>query len=224
MTTLYIANKNYSSWSLVPWSLLTELGIPFEEKLMPFHGAAFKTFSPSGKVPCLVDGAITVWDSAAIIEFLADTHSNVWPADKAARAFARCIAAEMHSGFMPLRNQCGMNCGLRVKLRRVDDALQRDLARLDALVADGIARFGGPFLAGAKFSAADAMYAPVAYRLQTFDPPVAPATRDYFQRLRELPSLQAWYRAALAETWRDAGHDAEAAEWGTVTEDLRAVA
>lgn len=224
MTTLYIANKNYSSWSLVPWSLLTELGIPFEEKLMPFHGAAFKTFSPSGKVPCLVDGAITVWDSAAIIEYLADTQRNVWPADRTARAFARCIAAEMHSGFMPLRNQCGMNCGLRVTLHRVDDDLQRDLARLDALVADGITRFGGPFLAGAQFTAADAMYAPVAYRLQTFAPPVAPATRAYFQRLRDLPSLQAWYRAALAETWRDAGHDAEAAEWGTITEDLRAVA
>jgi glutathione S-transferase len=224
MPTLYIANKNYSSWSLVPWVLLRELAIPFEEKLMPFHGTAFKTFSPSGKVPCLTDGQVTVWDSAAITEYLAEAHPEVWPADKAARAFARCVAAEMHSGFMPLRNQCGMNCGLRVKLHGVDADLQRDLARLDALVADGLARFGGPFLAGAAFSAADACYAPVAYRLQTYAPPVAPATDAYFKRVRALPSMQDWYRAALAETWRDAGHDAEAAEWGAVTEDLRAVA
>ena len=224
MPTLYIANKNYSSWSLVPWVLLRQLAIPFEEKLVPFHATPFTAFSPSGKVPCLVDGALTVWDSAAIIEYLADTHANIWPADKAARAFARCVAAEMHSGFMPLRNQCGMNCGLRVKLHRVDAALARDLARLDALVADGLARFGGPFLAGAAFSAVDAMYAPVAFRLNTFAPPVAAATRDYFQRVLALPAMQAWYRAALAETWRDAGHDAEAAERGAVTEDLRAVA
>lgn len=224
MPTLYIANKNYSSWSLVPWVLMHERGIAFEEKLMPFHGAAFKTFSPSGKVPCLADGAITVWDSLAITEYLAESNPGVWPTDKAARAFARCVAAEMHSGFMPLRNQCGMNCGLRVKLHRVDDALQRDLARLDALVKDGLGRFGGPFLAGQAFSAADAFYAPVAYRLLTFSPPVAEATHAYFERLRALDSMQAWYRAALAETWRDAGHDAEAAEWGTITEDLRAVA
>ncbi|TAN01803.1 MAG: glutathione S-transferase family protein [Rhodanobacteraceae bacterium] len=222
MLTLYIANKNYSSWSLRPWVLLRELGIPFEEKLMPFHGGAFTSFSPSGKVPCLVDGAITVWDSLAITEYLAETRPEVWPADKAARAFARCAAAEMHSGFMALRTQCGMNCGIRVKLRRIDEALQRELARLNALWNDGLQRFGGPFLAGTKFTAADAFFAPVAFRIQTYAPPLDATANAYAQRLLALPSMQDWYRAALAETWRDAAHDAEVAEWGLVTQDLRA--
>jgi glutathione S-transferase len=222
MPTLYIANKNYSSWSLRPWVLLRELGIPFEEKVMPFHGGAFTAFSPSGKVPCLVDGAVTVWDSLAITEYVAESHPQVWPADKAARAFARCAAAEMHSGFAALRTQCGMNCGIRVKLYRVDDALHRDLARLNALWNDGLQRFGVPFLAGGKFSAADAFFAPVAFRIQTYAPPLDDAANAYARRLLALPSMQDWYRAALAETWRDAAHDAEVAEWGTVTEDLRA--
>ncbi|MBN8736591.1 MAG: glutathione S-transferase family protein [Xanthomonadales bacterium] len=222
MPTLYIANKNYSSWSLRPWVLLRELGIAFEEKIMPFHGGAFTRFSPSGKVPCLTDGATTVWDSLAITEYLAEAHPGVWPADKAARAFARCAAAEMHSGFMALRTQCGMNCGIRVKLRRIDNALKGDLARLDALWNDGLQRFGGPFLAGGRFTAADAFFAPVAFRIQTYAPPLDDAANAYAQRLLALPSMQDWYRAALAETWRDAAHDAEVAQWGTVTEDLRA--
>lgn len=222
MPALYIANKNYSSWSLRPWVLLHELGIPFEEKVMPFHGGAFTAFSPSGKVPCLVDGAVTVWDSLAITEYVAESHSQVWPADKTARAFARCAAAEMHSGFMALRTQCGMNCGIRVKLHRVDESLQRDLARLEALWSDGLARFGGPFLAGPQFTAADAFFAPVAFRIQTYAPPLDEATNAYARRLLALPSMRAWYADALAETWRDAAHEAEVATWGKVTEDLRA--
>ncbi|HEX5961505.1 MAG TPA: glutathione S-transferase family protein [Rhodanobacteraceae bacterium] len=224
MPTLYIANKNYSSWSLRPWVLLRELGIAFDEKLRPFHAGAFTDFSPSGKVPCLVDGGITVWDSLAITEYLAEAHPAVWPADKTARAFARCAAAEMHSGFMVLRTQCGMNCGIRVKLHRTDGALQGDLARLAALWGEGLSRFGGPFLAGDKFSAADAFYAPVAFRIQTYAPPLDAAANAYAKRLLALPSMREWYAASLAETWRDAGHEAEVAEWGTVTEDLRAVA
>jgi glutathione S-transferase len=223
MPTLYIANKNYSSWSLRPWVLMRELGIPFEEKIMPFHGPAFTTFSPSGKVPCLVDGTIVVWDSLAITEYLAESHPHVWPADKAARAFARCAAAEMHSGFTALRTQCGMNCGIRVKLNRVDEALQRDLARLNALWSNGLQRFGGPFLAGDKFSAADAFYAPVAFRIQTYAPPLDDAANAYAQRLLDLPAMREWYGDSLKETWRDAAHDAEAAEWGAIVEDLRAV-
>jgi glutathione S-transferase len=222
MSTLYIANKNYSSWSLRPWVLLRELGIPFEEKLMPFHGGAFTGFSPSGKVPCLVDGAISVWDSLAITEYLAETHPQVWPADKAARAFARCAAAEMHSGFMALRTQCGMNCGIRVKLHRVDNALQSDLARLNALWNDGLQRFGGPFLAGKAFSAADAFYAPVAFRIQTYAPPLDETANAYARRLLALPSMREWYADALKETWRHAAHENEVAEWGAITEDLRA--
>jgi len=228
MPTLYIANKNYSSWSLRPWVLLRDLAIPFEEKLVPFRGApglngqVFGTFSPSGKVPCLVDGNITVWDSLAITEYLAESYPGVWPANKAARVFARCAAAEMHSGFTALRTQCGMNCGIRVRLHRVDNALKSDLARLNALWNDGLQRFGGPFLAGSAFSAADAFYAPVAFRIQTYMQPLDDAANAYTQRLLALPSMQDWYREALAETWRDAGHEAEVAEWGTIIEDLRA--
>lgn len=226
MVSLYIANKNYSSWSLRPWVLLRERGIPFEEKLVPFETGSswekFRSFSPSGKVPCLVDGDIVVWDSLAIAEYAGERHPGVWPADPAARAFARCAAAEMHSGFMALREQCGMNCGIRVKLHRIDDALARDLARLNALWNDGLQRFGGPFLAGSEFTAADAFFAPVAFRVQTYSPPLDDNANAYAQRLLALPSMQNWYQAALEETWRDAGHEAEMAKWGAITEDLRA--
>jgi glutathione S-transferase len=226
MPTLYIANRNYSSWSLRPWVLMRERNIPFEEKLVQFDTGSswqsFRVFSPSGKVPCLVDGGTTVWDSLAIAEYLAERHPGVWPADPVARAWARCAAAEMHSGFNALREQCTMNCGIRVALHRVDDALARDLARIGELWNEGLRRFGGPFLAGAAFTAVDAFFAPVAFRIQTYSPPVDPAAQAYAQRLLALPSMQDWYRAALAETWRDAAHEAEVPEWGTVTEDLRA--
>jgi glutathione S-transferase len=226
MYDLYIGNKNYSSWSLRPWVLLRELAIPFREILVPFEGSAnpnaFRRFSPTGKVPCLVDGAITVWDSLAITEYVAERHSGVWPADLAARAFARCAAAEMHSGFFGLRNTCTMNCGIRVALHGVDAALAADLSRLEALWAEGLERFGGPFLAGAQLTAADAFFAPVAFRIQTYDPPLADAARHYAARLRALPSMQAWYAAALAETWRDEEHEVEARAVGTWRQDLRA--
>jgi glutathione S-transferase len=225
MPSLYIANKNYSSWSLRPWLLLRELGIPFEEKQVKFETGSswksFRSFSPSGKVPCLVDGALTVWDSLAIAEYLAERHPGAWPADAVARTFARCAAAEMHSGFVALREQCTMNCGIRVKLHRIDDALARDLARLNELWNEGLRRFGGPFLAGAAFTAADAFYAPVAFRIQTYSPPLDTAAIDYAHRLLALPSMQDWYRAALAESWRDPGHEAEVAKWGTIIGDLR---
>lgn len=226
MLSLYIANKNYSSWSLRPWVLLRQRAIAFEEKLVPFQGPAtgeaFRKFSPSGKVPCLVDGDIVVWDSLAIAEYVAEQHPAVWPANRTARAFARCAAAEMHSGFMALREQCGMNCGIRVKLHRIDDALTRDLTRLNALWNDGLQRFGGPFLAGSEFTATDAFFAPVAFRVQTYTPPLDDNANCYAHRLLALQSMQEWYQAALNETWRDAGHETEVANWGTITEDLRA--
>lgn len=226
MYTLYVANKNYSSWSLRPWVLLRERGIPFEEELVPFETGsswkAFRKFSPSGKVPCLVDGDTTVWDSLAIAEYVAESNPGVWPHDKKARAFARSVAAEMHSGFPALREQCTMNCGIRVKLHRIDEPLSRDLARVNELWNEGIRRFGGPFLAGAEFTAADAFYAPVAFRIQTYSPPLDAAANAYAQRLLALPSMREWYASSLAETWRDAAHEAEVADWGTITEDLRA--
>lgn len=226
MQTLYIANKNYSSWSLRPWILMRVLGIGFGERLVQFEtGSSWKTFrsfSPSGKVPCLVDDETVVWDSLAISEYLAERHPGVWPSDPGARAFARCAAAEMHSGFTALREQCTMNCGLRVRLHRVDDALAHDLARLSELWNEGLHRFGGPFLAGREFTAADAFYAPVAFRIQTYSPPLDPAAHAYAHRLLDLPAMREWYEAALAETWRDEAHEAEVPRWGQVVEDLRA--
>jgi glutathione S-transferase len=222
MYDLYIANKNYSSWSLRPWVLMRELAIPFHEKIVPFGSGAFQAFSPTGKVPCLVDGGITVWDSLAITEYVGERHAGVWPAEAAPRAWARSAAAEMHSGFFALRNQCGMNCGIRVKLNAVDAALGKDLARLEALWADGQSRFGGPFLTGSQFCAADAFFAPVAFRIQSYDPPLGSDARRYAATLLGLPSMKAWYAAALAETWRDEEHEAEARASGTWTQDLRA--
>jgi glutathione S-transferase len=222
MLTLHIANKNYSSWSLRPWVLMRELGISFEERIHPFgQGAAFTSFSPSGKVPCLVDGDTVVWDSLAITEYVAERHAGVWPADPKARAFARCAAAEMHSGFQALRSVCGMTCGQRVRLREVPAALASDLARLDALWGEGLGRFGGPFLAGAAFTAADAFFSPVAFRFQTYSPPATARARAYAERLLALPSMQAWYEAALQEPWRDEPHEEETRSVGTILEDLR---
>jgi glutathione S-transferase len=223
---LYIGNKNYSSWSLRPWVLMRELNIPFREVLVPFGGAqnpdVFRAFSPTGKVPCLVDGTTTVWDSLAITEYLAERHAGVWPTDAVARAWARCAAAEMHSGFQALRNTCGMACGLRIRLHSIGAPLERDLHRIEQLWADGLARFGGPFLTGARLCAADAFFAPVAFRIQTYDLPLAAGSRRYAAQLLGLPAMQQWYSAALAETWRDPEHEDEMRAVGTWTQDLRA--
>lgn len=226
MYTLFIANKNYSSWSLRPWALLREREIPFREELVPFRGDSnrdlFRRFSPSGKVPCLVDGPATVWDSLAIAEYLAERHSGVWPADSGARAWARCAASEMHSGFAALREQCSMNCGIRVRRNSNPPELRQELARLEELWNDGLGRYGGPFLAGGSFTAVDAFFAPVAFRAQTYGLALEAQAASYVQRLLALPSLRAWYTEALCETWRDAAHEEHVAHAGTITEDLRA--
>jgi glutathione S-transferase len=224
MHTLYIANKNYSSWSLRPWILMKERGIAFEERLVPFGSGGpegFRSFSPSGRVPCLVDGAVTVWDSLAIVEYLAETWPTVWPADRGARAWARRACAEMHSGFQTLRNICSMNCGLRVKLHENPPALQADWRRMDELWCDGLRRFGGPYLAGAQFTAADAFFAPVALRVRTYSPSLGGTAAAYAARLLALPNLQAWYAAGIAEPWRDEAHDAETRAVGQWLQDLR---
>jgi len=140
---LYIANKNYSSWSLRPWILMRELGVPFREHLAQFGATTFREFSPTGKVPCLRDGDVLLWDSLAITEYLAESHPSVWPSDVHARAWARCAAAEMHSGFGVLRDRCSMTCGLRIKLHETPPALVAELARLGELWQEGLARFGG---------------------------------------------------------------------------------
>ena len=199
MFKLHIANKNYSSWSLRPWVLMRELGIPFEEILTPF-GGGFGGFSPSGRVPCLIDGGIAVWDSLAITEYLAEKFPKVWPTDPIRRAWSRCAAAEMHSGFSDLRARCTMTCGQRIRIDTYTPGLHRDLARIDELWNDGLARFGGPLLSGDKFTAVDAFFAPVAFRVQTYDPPLKETSRQYVERLLALPSMREWYDAALAET------------------------
>ena len=225
MYELFIGNKNYSSWSLRPWVLMRELNIPFRENLVPFGGPqnpdAFRDFSPTGKVPCLVDGSITVWDSLAITEYLGERHTGVWPAEARARAWARSASAEMHSGYFGLRNTCTMNCGLRIALKSIDAPLQRDLARLEELWAEGLDRFGGPFLTGQSFCAADAFFAPVAFRIQTYDPPIGSGARRYAAQLLALTSMKDWYAAALQETWREEEHEAEARAVGEWREDLR---
>ena len=147
MYVLHIANRNYSSWSLRPWLLLRMLGIPFEERMVPFHDTAawerFRALSPNAKVPLLVDGDTVVWESLAIVEYLAERHPGVWPDDPLARAWARSAAAEMHAGFGELRTRCSMSCGQRVRLREVPASLQRDLDRLSALWRDGQATWIG---------------------------------------------------------------------------------
>ncbi len=225
MYILYIANKNYSSWSLRPWVLMRDLGLDFEERLVPFEAgsswSSFRKFSPSGKVPCLVDGSYTIWDSLAIAEYLAEKHRSVWPADVGARAWARCATAEMHSGFGALREHCSMSCGIRARHYETPDALKRDLTRLDELWTEGSNRFGGPFLAGSAFTAADAFYAPVAFRIQTYGLELSDTARAYAARLLNLQSMKDWYAAALAEPWRDADHEAEITRRGAILEDLR---
>lgn len=226
MMQLYIANKNYSSWSLRPWVLMRELDIPFEERLVPFGADAdFRAFSPSGKVPCLIDNGTVVWDSLAITEYLAEREAfGVWPQDRLARAWARCAAAEMHSGFALIRNACGMNCALRVRLKENPAALVAEWTRVSELWVDGLTRFGGPFLAGSQFTAVDAFYAPVAFRVQTYEPQLPAAARAYVDLLLGLPAMRAWYQAALEEPWRDEEHEAEARHAGTILHDFRAPA
>ena len=224
MYILHIANKNYSSWSLRPWVLMRALDIPFTERLHRLgaaSGETFTDFSPSGKVPCLVDIATVVWDSLAIVEYLAERHSGVWPTDDKARAWARCAAAEMHSGFSSLRTQHGMNVGVRVAVTQRSPELLADIARVERLWNEGLARFGGPFLAGREFTAVDAFFAPVVYRCRTYGVTLQGAAAGYLQTLLAHPAMREWEAAALAEDFREAKYEVELPQIGTVTADLR---
>lgn len=216
---IYLANKKYSSWSMRPWLVLHAFGIPFDETVVPLKQADTKeriaAVSPSGKVPALVDGEVSVWESLAIIEYLAEKYpdKNIWPADRVARAHARAIANEMHGGFMPLRQACPMNLAKRFKTPTMIDDLAANLARIGDIWRSTRARFGkdGPFLFGA-FNAVDAMYAPVVTRFETYGLPVAPDSRAYMRAVQAHPSFLAWRRAGLAEPWTiddyEAGHTA----------------
>lgn len=225
MYKLFIANKNYSSWSLRPWILMHELGITFEEKLVPFADGSswelFRQFSPSGKVPCLVDGDNVIWDSMGITEYLAERREGVWPDDDRARAWARCAAAEMHSGFTALRDICSMSIGIRVQLYEISPALAKDINRLDEVWSEGLAKFGGPFLAGKSFTAVDAFYAPVIFRVQTYRLALSPEAMKYVEHMLAIPGMQVWESDSLDETSRDVEHENFVIKHGRVTSDLR---
>jgi glutathione S-transferase len=222
---LHIANKNYSSWSLRPWVLMRELGIEFKERMHPFEPDGdwrdVRLLSPSGKVPFVLDSGNVVWDSLAIVEHLHERYNGVWPADPARRAYARSAAAEMHAGFQTLRSHCSMSCGVRIRLNGITPELRRDLVRLAVLWRDGLVRFGGPFLTGTLFTAVDAFFAPVAFRVQTYDLELPDMAMGYVARLLHVPAMREWYAAALAEPWREPGHDAECLTRGELIEDLR---
>ncbi|MFD1786932.1 glutathione S-transferase family protein [Sphingomonas floccifaciens] len=223
---LITANRNYSSWSLRPWLLMTALGLPFDDRIETFvtlnNYDAFRAFSPTGQVPVLIDGDRTVWDSLGIVMYLADRHDGVWPTDPDARAWAMCAVAEMHGGFSALRNERTMTVGQRVAPHGVSPALTKDVARLTELWAEGLERFGGPWLAGREFTAVDAFYAPVAFRVRTYGIDVGRAGGRWVEAMLAHPAMQAWEQAALAETFREEGHEAEVAATGIVTADHRA--
>jgi len=205
---LVVGNKNYSSWSMRPWVALKGVGIPFEEVVIPLYtGAADKQrildVTPSGKVPALVDGDITVWDSLAIIEYAAERfpEAKLWPQDVAQRAHARSISAEMHSGFMPLRNECGMNLHRPVKPKPLSDDAKANIARIDEIWVSCRARYGaaGPYLFG-TFSGADAMYAPVVHRFRSYAIEISPAARAYMDTMQANAAFRQWTEEGLAET------------------------
>jgi glutathione S-transferase len=224
--TLITANRNYSSWSLRPWMLMKGLGIPFEDRLEPFtkpdNYSDFRAFSPTGQVPVLLHEGRAIYDSMAITLYLADRHDRVWPADPDARAWAQCAASEMHSGFSALRNDCTMNIGVRVKPKPMSDALTANVARIRELWEEGLSRFDGAYLAGAEFSAVDAFFAPVAWRVRTYGLDVG-AGQAWVDNIIAHPAMQDWETLALNENWREAGHEEELRACGEVIADYRPV-
>ncbi len=203
--TLVIGNKNYSSWSMRPWVLMRQLGIPFDEVKLRFHSsewdAQIERWSPSRLVPVLWRGEQSVWDTLAIVETLHEWYpGRVWPSDPAARAFARSACAEMHAGFRDLRSTMPMNVRASHPGKGLTSATRGDIARIEALWSEARRRFGagGPFLFGA-FSAADAMYAPVVTRFATYGVQLAPANARYCQEMRAASGMRAWIEGALEE-------------------------
>jgi glutathione S-transferase len=203
---LIIGNKNYSSWSLRPWLAMKVVGIAFEETLIsldaPDFKARIKARSGAGKVPVLIDGDSHVWESLAILEYLAEKFPGLWPADERARAHGRAIAAEMHAGFAPLRRQLPMNIRRPVKKRALDDEAASNVTRIDAIWNECRAQFGGggPFLYG-SFCAADAMYAPVVWRFHTYAVEVSAVAHAYMDAVIALPASVEWREAARREPW-----------------------
>ncbi len=206
--SLVIGNKNYSSWSFRPWIAMKAVGIPFGETVISLDAPDFKErllkISGTGKVPTLVDGNVHVWESLAILEYLADRFPDrgLWPSDPGARAHARAIAAEMHAGFVPLRQALPMNMWRPVRSRELTVEVTANVRRIDAMWTDCRLRFGadGAFLFG-RFGAADAMYAPVVSRFYTYAVEVGAASRVYMEAVMALPAWTEWHAAALKEPW-----------------------
>ena len=209
--TLFIGNKNYSSWSLRPWLVLRQGGIPFREELVSLQDDPGKAARlgrlPAGRVPVLADGEVLVWDSLAISEYLAERHPGLWPADPVARAWARCISAEMHAGFQALRQEMSMDVRARRPQRRRSEAVLRDIARVERIWSDTRSRFGsrGDLLFG-TFTIADAFYAPVAFRFRTYGVKPTGVSGEYLAALLALPGMREW-EAAGANDERLVDHD-----------------
>ena len=223
--TLITANRNYSSWSLRPWVLMKALGIAVTYRLEPCakpdNYADFRKFSPTGQVPVLLDGGERrIADSLGIALYLADRHPGVWPAGEAARIFAQGATCEMHGGFGYLRGECTMNVGVRVKPKPMSAGLQRNVGRLREIFEAGLEQFGGPWLAGAEFSAVDAFFAPVAFRIRTYGLDVG-AGQVWIDHILAHPAMLQWEAEALAETWREVSHEEELAAAGVITADYR---
>jgi glutathione S-transferase len=195
---LVIGNKNYSSWSLRPWLAMKWLGLSFDEEVIfldkPDTQEKIRRHNPAGRVPCLIDGDLAVWDSLAILEYLAEKHPKLWPADPMQRARARSVAAEMHSGFPALRSAMSMNVRKRFPGKGRSAEVDVEIRRIEQIWADA----KKPFLFG-LFCAADAMYAPVVLRFRTYEPPLAPASRAYMDAMLALPAMKAWIAAAERE-------------------------
>ncbi len=205
--TLVIGNKNYSSWSLRPWLVMRQCGIPFREVRIPLYTpeskAEIRTYSASGKVPCLVDGDLAVWDSLAIAEYLAERHPELglWPADPRQRAIARSVSAEMHSGFQHLRSNMSMNLRRHLPGRGRTVEVAGEIERIQRMWSSIRDQYGknGPFLFGG-FTIADAMYAPVVLRFRTYAVQLEPLCRAYADAILALPAIQAWIADAEKET------------------------
>jgi glutathione S-transferase len=202
MLTLHITNRRYSSWSLRGWLAVRLAGLEVEEVVIPMSEGttpAIKAAMPAGLVPVLEHGGVRIWDSLAIGEYCAELAPALWPAERAARALARCVTAEMHSGFRELRIAMPMNLGRTFPGRGRTPGALADIARIEALWAECRAAHGGPFLFGAAFTLADAFYAPVVTRFLTWQPELSPASQDYMAAVRAHPLVAAWYDAAARE-------------------------
>src|SRR6185295_17730576 len=205
---LIVGNKNYSSWSFRPWIGLRAAGIAFDEEVISLYVEGSKeqilARSPAGKVPILIDGEVRVWESLAILEYAAEKFrdAHLWPSESKARAHARAISTEMHAGFVALRTECGMNMWRPPAKKDLSQDAQANVARIQAIWTETRAKYGagGPFLFG-KFTAADAMYAPVVSRFIAYDVGVSAPARAYMESMTALPAWREWRRAALRETW-----------------------